>query len=88
MVEPIPELLTIEEVAAALLIKKPRAYELVRRKILPAVYVLRQLRVRRADVIGFIEGGGQSLGHPIGGRKPKSKGTARTPVEVRPENPA
>lgn len=56
MLEP---LLTAEEVAAILKVRKGRVYELVRSGSLPAVHLGRQVRFRRADLEAWLDRGGE-----------------------------
>lgn len=55
------ELLTMKEVASVLGVSRGRAYELVRRGVLPHVRLLRQLRVAPWQLEQFIRNGGCSL---------------------------
>lgn len=55
-------LLTIPEVAARLSINRARAYELVRRGLLPAVHLGRQVRVDAGALEEFLRSGGTSFG--------------------------
>ena len=54
-------LLTIPEVAARLSINRARAYELVRRGVLPAVHLGRQVRVDVRALEEFLRTGGKTL---------------------------
>lgn len=54
-------LLTIPEVAARLSINRARAYELVRRGVLPAVHRGRQVRVDARALEEFLRNGGTSI---------------------------
>ena len=56
-----PELYTVEEAAAILRVSKARCYELIRKKLLPAVSLGRQKRVGSRALKTFIESGGCSL---------------------------
>jgi excisionase family DNA binding protein len=58
------KLLTIGEVAQRLNISLPRAYELVRKGVIPAVALLRQKRVDAISLEEFIARGGKPLGDP------------------------
>lgn len=52
-------LLTAEEVAAILKVRKSRVYELVRSGALPAVHIGRQVRFRRSDLERWLAQGGE-----------------------------
>ena len=54
-------LLTIPEVASRLSISRARAYELVRRGLLPAVHLGRQVRVDAGSLEAFLRTGGKQL---------------------------
>jgi len=54
-------LLTLKEVATILAVKEYRAAELVRLKILKAVYLGRQIRVNAEELRKFIADGGMTL---------------------------
>jgi len=54
-------LLTIPEVATLLSISRARAYELVRRRSLPAVHLGRQVRVDARALEEFLRIGGKTL---------------------------
>jgi len=55
------DLLTIPEVAQRLRVREARAYELARNKVIPVVYVGRQVRVDEAALQRWIAQGGQAL---------------------------
>jgi excisionase family DNA binding protein len=55
------QLLTLKEVAKFLNVKEFRAAELVRLKILPAVYLGKQVRVDEKQLAKFIAEGGRPL---------------------------
>ena len=57
----LPKLLTIPQVAPALGVTVPRAYELARTGLIPIVRVGRQVRVNEAKLIDWIENGGQAV---------------------------
>ena len=57
----VAKLETVEWLSQRLDISLPRAYELVRRGLVPAVRVGRQIRVDPAKVEAWIEAGGQPL---------------------------
>jgi excisionase family DNA binding protein len=67
------QLLTIDEVAALLHVRRQRAYDLVRQGLVPAVRVGRQLRVDRLALRTWIDTGGRALSD--GWRHHKSLGT-------------
>jgi excisionase family DNA binding protein len=54
-------LLTIQDVATRLSISRARAYELVRRRSLPAVHLGRQVRVDVRALEEFLRIGGKTL---------------------------
>jgi len=54
-------LLTIAEVAEVLRIPKTRVYELVRAGVIPAVRILRQVRVHPDRLGEFLSNGGKAL---------------------------
>ena len=54
-------LLTIPDVAEVLRVRPPRAYELVREGVLPAVRIGRQIRVSEDILRAWIARGGQPL---------------------------
>ena len=55
------KLLTIEEVAALLGVRRERGYELARLGVIPAVRLGRQVRVDRAALEQWIRCGGRAL---------------------------
>ena len=56
-----PKLLRVEEVAQLLDVSRARCYELVRRKLIPAIRVGRQIRVDPAQLEMWMNNGGQRL---------------------------
>ena len=58
---PDTKLLTIAEVADILRLQYPRAADLIRRSLIPAVRIGRQVRVSPDALKAFIEGGGYKL---------------------------
>ena len=56
-----PKLLTIAEVAEILQLRYPRAADLIRRSVIPAVRIGRQVRVSPDALNAFIEAGGFRL---------------------------
>jgi excisionase family DNA binding protein len=79
MTHAVPEsenLLTIDELAAVLHVRRQRAYDVVRQGLVPAVRVGRQLRVDRLALRAWIHAGGQAL---AGGwrHRPQNAGAAR-----------
>ena len=58
---PSPKLLTIAEVAEVLRLQYPRAADLIRRSVIPAIRIGRQVRVSPEALNAFIEGGGYKL---------------------------
>jgi excisionase family DNA binding protein len=54
-------LLTIDELAAVLHVRRQRAYDLVRQGLVPAVRVGRQLRVDRLALRAWVHAGGRAL---------------------------
>ena len=54
------ELLKMDEVAEILKVSEQRAYDLVRKDILPGVKMGRQVRVSKKDLMEWIEGGGKT----------------------------
>lgn len=55
------DLLTVPEVARKLRVSTERCYELIRKKVLPAVELGRQKRVSGRALTLFIEAGGKGL---------------------------
>lgn len=53
--EDLDRLLTVAETATILSLRPPRVYELVRRRVLPAVRVGKYVRVRSRDLQSWIE---------------------------------
>ena len=56
-----PSLISAEEAARRLGVTKPRFYELVRRGMVPAVRLGRQVRVDAASLEAWIAAGGRAL---------------------------
>ncbi len=56
------KLLTVLEVSQILATTKARTYELIRRGILPAVHLGRQVRVDERGLEDFLRAGGTSIG--------------------------
>jgi excisionase family DNA binding protein len=56
------QLMTVEEASRRLSVTKARCYELIRRKILPAVELGRQKRISERAMRRFIKRGGKGLG--------------------------
>ena len=77
-----PELLTLEQTAKVLQINYPRAEELARRNILPAVGLGRQVRVSASQLEGFIASSGKAA-HAPEGSMPDTASVARR-VATRP----
>lgn len=46
----LPEVLTVEEVAKYLNLKRSTAYDLVKRRIIPSAKLGRQIRIKKSDV--------------------------------------
>jgi excisionase family DNA binding protein len=59
--ETAPALLTIQEAAALLRVSCPRAYELARSGVLPAVRLGRQIRIDPVQLRTWIAQGGRAL---------------------------
>ena len=53
--------LEASEVAEMLSVSKPRVYDLVRRGLVPAVHLGRQLRFRLSDIEAWVQRGGSQL---------------------------
>jgi excisionase family DNA binding protein len=57
----VDQLITVQEASRRLSITKARCYELIRRKILPAVELGRQKRISERAMKRFIKRGGKGL---------------------------
>jgi excisionase family DNA binding protein len=82
------KLLTIDEVACVLRVRRARAYELARQGLLPVTRLGRQLRVEHDALTMWVRNGGRSL--PDGwrpGHKPTSPMPADIVVTETPDRP-